>query len=106
MSLDVFYEIIIPLFEMKNSTLICISTPLDSFNFYTALMGLKHPDTGVGVCNTYEVEMVCARCKRKTHPENCRHNERYVPPWKGQEKNQIVRIILKDMVHILKRESL
>ncbi len=106
--------------------IICISTPVDryfiifrfllfqsliyffslSFNFYTALLGLHHPETGLPIFNTYQLDLVCERCKKKTHPERCVHQNKFIPPWKGEEKNKIVRFILKDLVHILKRESL
>ena len=98
--------VILPLFEMKNCTLICISSLVDSYNFYTALINLRHPDTSLPICNTYQCSLVCDRCKKRTKPEKCTHNDKYIPPWKSKEKNKIVRVILKDMVHILKRESL
>jgi hypothetical protein len=106
MSLDVFYEVIIPLFEMRNASLICISTPVDNFNFYSALLNLVHPDTNLPIFNTYQLQLICNRCKKKEKPEKCIHNLKYIPPWKSEQKLDIVKIIMKDMAHILKRESL
>lgn len=40
MDLGVFYEVIVPLLEME-AALICISTPLGTFNFYSELTDLK-----------------------------------------------------------------
>jgi hypothetical protein len=106
MSLDVFYDVIIPLFEMRHASLICISTPMDTFNFYTALLNLVHPATGLPIFNKYELELACKRCKDRGTPEKCKHNLKYIPPWKSQEKLDVVKIILKDMTHVLKRESM
>jgi hypothetical protein len=35
MDTKVFYEVIVPLLEVENTALICISTPQDSMNFCT-----------------------------------------------------------------------
>ena len=35
MDTKVFYEVIVPLLEVENTALICISTPQDSMNFYS-----------------------------------------------------------------------
>jgi hypothetical protein len=106
MNTEVFYQVIIPIFEMATTVLICISTPMDTFNFYTALVNLIHPKTGLPIFNTHTVELVCKRCKKKKDPTQCKHNRKYIPPWKNENKGEIVRIIYKDMQHILKRESL
>ena len=37
MDTAVFYEVVVPLLELDNTALICISTILDSFNFYSKL---------------------------------------------------------------------
>lgn len=41
MDLGVFYEVIVPLLEVKDTALICISTPLDSWNFYSQLTEVR-----------------------------------------------------------------
>jgi hypothetical protein len=106
MNTDVFYQVIIPIFEMTKTALICISTPMDSFNFYTALVNLVHPQTGLPIFNTYKLELICSRCKKKRDSTKCMHNLKYIPPWKSQDKLEIVKIIYQDMAHVLKRESM
>ena len=44
MDTKVFYEVIVPLLEVENTALICISTPQDSMNFYSEMFTLKTPD--------------------------------------------------------------
>lgn len=41
MDLAVFYEVIVPLMEVEGTATICISTPLDEFNFYSELTELR-----------------------------------------------------------------
>ena len=41
MDTAVFYEVVVPLLELDKTALICISTILDSFNFYSKLLELK-----------------------------------------------------------------
>ncbi len=106
MDLGVFYEVVVPLLEMGNAVLVMISTPVDSFNFYSILMNLTDPATGERLFLVYEMELICKRCKKKTHPEKCRHNLKYLPPWKSSEKHEIIALILKDRVTTLMRESM
>lgn len=106
MDLGVFYEVVIPLLEMEKAVLIMISTPVDTFNFFSALMDLKDPDTGENIFLVYHAELICERCKQTDHPENCKHRRHLIPPWKSVEKQDIVKMILKDNVTTLKRESM
>lgn len=106
MDLGVFYEVVVPLWEMGDAVMIMISTPVDSFNFYSALLEMRDPDTGQKVFLVFEVELICRRCMTKDVPENCRHNLKFLPPWKSSEKLDLVKMIMKDQVTILKRESM
>ena len=72
MDTKVFYEVIVPLLEVENTALICISTPQDSMNFYSEMFTLKTPD-GKPLFNTLEVSLVCAACKASENPERCPH---------------------------------
>ena len=91
MDTKVFYEVIVPLLEVENTALICISTPQDSMNFYSEMFTLKTPDGKVSsivslllffltntfsqkpLFNTLEVSLVCAACKASENPERCPH---------------------------------
>lgn len=69
MDLAVFYEVVVPLLEMGDSVLIMISTPVDSFNFYTELMELRDPATNERILHGYIEELICPKCKETEHPE-------------------------------------
>ena len=106
MDLRVFYEVVVPLLEMGQAVLVMISTPVDSFNFYSALMELRDPVTKQRIFLVYSVDLVCERCQKKPHPERCRHRLRMLPPWKSAEKMDLVALIMKDQQTTLQRESM
>ena len=54
MDMGVFYEVIVPLMEVKGTATICISTPLGSWNFYSELMDARD-DRGRRVFNLIKV---------------------------------------------------
>lgn len=95
MNKAVYHEIVIPLFEMRNACLICISSPLGQFNFYSALIALKDPRTGKSVIDSYHLKLVCDRCMKKEHPEYCTHEREKIPPWKSSDKLDIVKLIME-----------
>ena len=66
MDLGVFYDVIVPLMEVEGTATICISTPLDEFNFYSALTDLKD--------------------EKGRHVFNVKHIRGNIPvPWKSNE---------------------
>lgn len=106
MDLSVFYEIVVPLLEMAKSVLIMISTPVDSFNFYSELCELRDPSSGQRILQVFEVELVCAKCKQSEHPEQCHHNDKYVPEWKSVARRGLVAQMMKNQPSTLMRESM
>lgn len=124
MDLAVFYEVVVPLLEMGDSVLIMISTPVDSFNFYSELMELRDPVSGERVLQVtvrslplsslppslsaqgYVEELICPKCKAGPNPTDCRHYLYKIPPWKSAQKLDIVKLILKDNKTTLQRESM
>jgi hypothetical protein len=88
-------QVVVPLLEMGDSVLIMISTPVDSFNFYTELMELRDPSTNERILHGYVEELICPKCKETEHPEDCRHYLFKIPPWKSAAKLDIVKQILK-----------
>jgi len=95
MNQAVYHEIVIPLFEMRNACLICISSPLGQFNFYSALIALRDPRTGLSIIDSYHLKLVCDRCMKKEHPEYCTHERDKIPPWKSSDKLDIVKLIME-----------
>lgn len=105
MNSDLFYKIIAPLMEVRQTVLIGISTLVNSWNFFSRLMTLKYKD-GSTVFNVVAMRMVCDRCISLGDEENCEHNLHLLPPWKSVEKHEMARLIYGDDIQALKRESL
>lgn len=104
MDLAVFYEVIVPLLEMDNTALICISTPQDSLNFYSEMFDMKGPD-GLPLFRTIQVGLACAECLAKGKGGDCPHNVDEIPPWKSKEKFDFVKTLYGDRQDLLLRES-
>ena len=80
MDLGVFYEVIVPLLSVLNTALICISTPLGSWNFYSELTELRN-DTGDRLFNVIKIGMACDACKGTPTEDECPHGGGTRPPW-------------------------
>lgn len=90
---ELFYAVALPIFEVgANSPLVAISSPLTSDNYYSQLIEAKHPRTGQLMAHVVRMEMVCRTCKKKAQGKlfECRHMEKYRPPWKDPEKFEMV----------------
>lgn len=77
---------VVPLLEMALAVLICISTPVDTFNFYSLMFDMMNPDTGENVFITYALDLICDMCKPRPDAEKCTHKLKYIPPWKDVAK--------------------
>ena len=105
MDTKVFYEVIVPLLEVENTALICISTPQDSMNFYSEMFNMKLPN-GEGLFNTLEVKLACDECLAGDHPERCVHMTDEIPPWKSVAKFDMIKAIYGNKIELLQRESM
>lgn len=93
MAQDVFYEVIVPLLEMDRTALLCISTPQDSLNFYSGMMDMKHPNTGLPLFRTIKVGLACDACVAAGKPEKCTHQGSLVPEWKSSSKHSMIKAL-------------
>ncbi len=86
MDTAVFYEVVVPLLELDNTALICISTILDSFNFYSKLLELKD-ENGDPFFVQHTFVMACEQCQADGTPEKCTHMFHALPPWQSERKH-------------------
>lgn len=105
MSMDVFFEVIVPLLELETTALIAISTPLDSLNFYSEMFTLKDAQNKP-LFNTLRVGLSCAKCQKEGKPDECTHMADITPPWKSRGKFEMVKAIYGDRKDMLARESM
>jgi len=88
MDLGVFYEVIVPLMEMRGAATICISTPVSSWNFYTELTEIRD-DKGELLFNVIKVGMVCGRCEGTERESECTHPTGDRPEWKTETSEKV-----------------
>jgi len=81
MDLGVFYEVIVPLMEMRGAATIMISTPISTWNFYSELTELRD-DRNELLFNVIKVGLVCPRCTGTEHEDRCTHPTGDKPDWK------------------------
>ena len=87
MDTAVFFEVVVPLLELDKTALICISTILDSFNFYSKLLDLKGPD-GTSFFVVHSYVLACEACLDAGTPESCSHMFHDLPPWQSARKHK------------------
>ena len=105
MSLDVFFQVVLPLLEMETTALIAISTPLDGLNFYSEMFELEGAD-GKPMFNTLKVGLACDRCQKLGKATECTHMKDIIPPWKSAAKFDMVKSVYGDRKDLLARESM
>lgn len=90
---DLFYETIVPILELKRTSLLCISTPMDDFNFYSRLLD-KKDDEGIPLFNTIRAGRVCDECQKLPYEEMimCDH-VRQTAHWKSVASHKKVRLL-------------
>ena len=102
MDLGVFYEVVVPLMEMKDTASIFISTPVDTFNFYSEMAELRDEHNEL-LFNVITVKLVCKRCKGTEAEDACNHPTGDKPPWKLETTEKMV-AIYGDRKTLLNRE--
>lgn len=104
--LNVFTQVVAPLLGMEESVLLMISSPLDSFNFFTKLIDIRDRITGQPIFLVARMLLVCDRCRRLGRPHLCKHRMKFLPPWKSESRQDIMAEILRDHQATMARESL
>lgn len=90
MSTKLFFTIVMPLFEVDDTALVCISSPGRAFGFYSTLINMTDPYTGATMLPSYEVELICDRCAENGR-DRCPHQSKYYPKWKSSAKQAMIR---------------
>ena len=96
---------VVPLLELDKTALICISTILDSFNFYSKLLELKD-ENGDPFFVTHTFVMACDQCQADGTPEKCTHMFHSLPPWQSERKHLKIRAMMADQPELLARETM
>ena len=92
----VFYEVIVPLLEVRNTCLLCISTPMGEANMYSELCNTVD-SRGVPVFRVIHIGLVCEWCQEHSaNPSQCVHMTGNVPEWKDEDQRETVRALYGD----------
>jgi len=95
MKSDVFRTVVVPIMGVNNTSILAISTPDDSMNYYTQLMSLTDNDTGDLLFFTIQIGLACADCMTAGIAAKCTHRtEERLPPWKSAKRQRKIRRIL------------
>lgn len=70
-----FFKTIVPILSMKNTSLLCLSSPEGESNYYSALMNLKRPGSDESFFNVVECFQICPNCLKleRTKQILCTH---------------------------------
>lgn len=106
MSLPMFKDVVVPLLGMTETVLVMISTPVDSFNFYSKLLDMSNDSTGKPLFLTVYMKLSCDRCIALDRAVDCKHRLKFLPPWKSDEKQDMMKMILRDSSETMVRENM
>jgi len=98
-----FFEVIVPLLGVENTTILGITTPMGTQNFYHKLLQLRG-SKGEKIFRTLVIERICAKCKLTDHPELCTHLLSQNPSWKPADAAEKVMRIMECAPELLARE--
>ena len=88
---QVFTEVVVPLFGVRDTVVLAISTPLDGDNYYSQMLEARRPD-GERLFNVLEVKLLCDACQASGLME-CPHITE-MPPWKTGERQELVKTLM------------
>ena len=101
----VFYEVVVPLLEVKATALLAISTPLSQANHYSELCNSVGKD-GQPVFRVVKVGLVCDACIEAGLQDRCTHMAGVKPAWKSEEGRDVVQALYGSRSTLFQRESL
>jgi len=61
---QLFYQTILPILQMKNTALLCLSSPEGDDNYYSQLLNLRDPILGGPFFRVVECFMICKDCQK------------------------------------------
>lgn len=102
----VFFEAIAPLMGNENVAVLGISTPNnEEGNYYSALLELERAP-GEPLFRVINLEVACKACKEAGTPELCEHKVEVLPPWRTEERKDILKQVYKDHPELFAQENM
>ena len=100
---EVFTEVCIPLLGVSNTSLIAISTPMESENFFSQLLLAKKPN-GMPLFKNLQIQLICEACRAEKKSE-CSHMANNLPSWKSAARGELVKELMKNNMAMWEREQ-
>lgn len=88
-----FYKVIVPILHMKNTALLCLSSPEGDSNYYSGLMNLKNDD-GSSFFKVIDCFQICDKCLKleRVKQIECRHVRNTAHWLSSKKKSQLVQL--------------
>lgn len=99
-----FFKTIVPILSMKNTSLMCLSSPEGDSNYYSALMELKKDD-GTPFFHVVNCFQICDRCLKleRVRMIQCNHVKN-TSHWLDQRKIRELKLLYKASPEVAARE--
>tara|TARA_A100001015_G_scaffold60604_1_gene66824 strand:- start:5046 stop:5594 length:549 start_codon:yes stop_codon:yes gene_type:complete len=103
---DVFYEVVVPLLGVSNTSILAISTPLGEDNYYSQITQIKDENKRP-LFKSLSIQLICDACKaKKKDAVQCVHRLDMLPSWKSEARQEKVRRIMETVPELYMREAL
>jgi hypothetical protein len=99
-----FSAVVVPLFSVKNTAVIGISTPQGEGNYYSKLLDKKGPD-GRTIFRVVHILLVCDRCRAAGVPERCSCLQYMRPSWLPADRAEMVKRIMSEEADLYSAEA-
>lgn len=100
-----FYEVIMPLLQIDETALLCISTIKSSDNFYSELIH-KKDSTGNPVFKVHMFYNSCEVCRKTDKPGDCTHLKHNIPHWQSNRKHHRLKAFFESNKALYEQEIL
>lgn len=88
---EAFYSVIVPVTNVENTVLVCISSPFDSDNWFSRIMTYEDEEKpGTKLVNSIHFTNACAACLKKDPSKwkYCDHTNGIEPSFKSKESKE------------------
>ena len=99
---DLFYKVIAPILQMKNTALFALSSPEGSQNYFSKLINLKID--GKPLFRICDCQMICEECRKLEREKQilCNHVKQ-TPPWLSKKRTgRLMLLYLSDPATAIK----
>ena len=105
MSLQLYYEVIVPLMIVEFTVILSITTPKGEESAYTREL-LRQKESKEKIYNILEFSLACKDCVSQGIAVQCEHMDHLQPAWKSKERQRLLKICMEDVPHLYEQEGM